>query len=849
MSLLPLPDSFSLRTALRDARSRYRALLLYSTGIIAGVAALVAILSFRSDILLTVQEQSRELLGADLEVRSNSPVPEAIETFLDSLGERRAVSLEFSSMVLYGGERQTRLSQIRAIEGPFPFYGRIRSEPVDAARHYQSRGTALVERSLMEQLALSPGDSIRVGNRTVTIEGALLEVPGESAVFSLIGPRVYLPASLIRKSGLLDRGSRVRYKSWVALDAGKEIDPVLERLRPLAEEHEVRFSTVESRQRRFARITGNLVNYLGLIGFIALMLGGLGVASAVTVYLRRNRDSIAVLRCLGASSGQTVSIYLTQVLAIGLAGSAAGAAAGLLIQKLLPLLFADFLPFDVVQRLSVPALLAGLGTGIVVSAGFALYPLASINRIPPLLTLRRTDETTQGSTRLQERAAFGLFAFLAASLLLWMLLGELRISFLFTSGLALSLLLLLGLSTLLIRLLQRLRLRSLPYVWRQGISNLFRPNNQTAIVLTILGMGMMLIGLLQVSQETLLERIRLQTGGNQPNLVFYDIQSDQNEPLLELLDQNEVGILQNVPIVSMRLTYLNGRPVREIREDTTADVRNWTLTREYRVTYREELTESESVTEGRWIGRAEGLDSTVPISLGSGIADDLNVTVGDSLRFDVQGVPVATWVASIREIDFQRPEPNFFVLFPAGVLEHAPRFYATAVRSGESVSPAELQQIVVQHFPNVSAIDIGLVLESVEQFLDKVAVAIRFMALFTLLTGLIVLSSSIAINRRERMREAILLRTIGASRSQAGKIQMVEYALLGSLASLAGITLSLGAGWLLARFWFELPFGVDLPELAIAASLIIFLTVATGYLHLRKILERKPLEMLRHEGE
>ncbi len=769
-----IPDRFSFVTAWRDGRSQYKSLLLYSSSIIAGVAALVAILSFRNDVMLTVDDQARELLGADLEIRQNEPYGDEVTAFIDSIGGEQATSLEFNSMIVYGQAGETRLSQIRAVEGGFPFYGTLKTEPAEAAFTYQDNQAALVDRPIMNQLGLAVGDSIRVGEKKLEISGMILEVPGESAAFSLIGPRVFIGRDVVEGSNLLQRGSRVRYKTFFKFEPEREIEPIVSDIRALSQEHRVRFDTVESKKAGFSRIVDNLTRFLGMIGFIALLLGGLGVASAIYVYIKRKSGMVATLRCLGASSKQTLSIFSLQVVFLGLMGAFIGSVFGLLIQRYLPTLFTDFLPFEIVQQTSATALLLGFGTGVVISLGCALLPLLSVNKIPPLLTLRTIDFSPLGLLQRKVKIIAILIAVGLITASLSILVESWVSGLLFTIGLGICIGLLLLVANLLIRSVRALRLRSFSYIWRQGISNLFRPNNQTSILVTTLGMGMLLIGVLYLSQDMILQRIDFQTGENQPNLVFYDIQSDQNEDIIQIAEEEGARILQNVPIVSMRLSELKGKGIREVRDDTTLNISRWVLTREYRVTYRDHLSDSETLLQGEWIGQADGLDSVVPISVHEGIAEDLNATIGDSLTFDVQGIPVRTYIASIREVDFQRPEPNFFIVFPAGVLEAAPQFFATVLRTQGEESSAALQQRIVQHHPNVSAIDIGLVLQSVQEFLDKVALAVQFMALFSILTGLVVLASAIAISRFQRIRESVLLRTIGASKFQVRSIQMLE---------------------------------------------------------------------------
>jgi len=838
---------FALKTSWRDARSQIGSLLLYCSGIIAGVAALVAILSFRADVLLTVDEQAKELLGADLEIRQNESFSELHTAIFDTLGGEHARAVEFSSMVIYGEAGETRLSQIRAISGGFPFYGEIKTEPSGAALTYQEDGTALVDRPIMNQLGLAVGDSIQVGELRLPIAGKILEVPGESAAFSLIGPRVYVPLDAIEGSGLLQRGSRVQHKQYIAFSENRDIRSVISELREAEGTENFRYTTVESRKDDFSEIVDNLTRFLGMIGFVALLLGALGVASAVYVYIKRKSATVATLRCLGVSSTQTLTIFAVQVVAMGFVGAFIGSVLGVLVQQFLPLLFMEFLPFEIVQALSWPSILLGLGIGIVVSLVFALLPLISVNTIPPLLAIRSADFSPLAHLKKRVFAGIMVMALVVVTAVLALLTDSLIVAISSMGGLIVAVLLLLGVSKLLVFALRKLRLPAFSYTWRQGVANLFRPNNQTAVLITTLGMGMLLIGVMSISRDMILDRIAFQTGDEQPNLVFYDVQSDQNDDIIRLAEENDARVLQNVPIVSMRLSEFNGRTVQELRDDEESEIRGWALRREYRVTYRSELNEAETIIEGEWIGEApDGFDSVVPISVGQQIIDELNASVGDRLVFDVQGIPVETEIASVREIDFQRPEPNFFVLFPAGVLEPAPQFFATVLNvPGGPDEVARLQQVIVQAHPNVSALDIGLVLESVRTFLNKIEMAVQFMALFSVLTGLIVLGSAVAISRFQRIKETVLLRTLGAVQKQVNRIQMIEYALLGLLASLAGLGLSLVAGWLIAWFWFELAYVPDFVSLAITTLAIVLLVLAVGALNMRRISGRKPLEILR----
>ncbi len=845
--LRELTKSFSWKLAYRDAKPQWRSLILYTSSVMAGVAALVAILSFRSDVLLTVDDQSKELLGADIELRSNQPFPEPIVTFIDSIGGSTATAIEFNSMILFKQSGANRLAQIRAIDGPFPIYGTISTNPVDASSRYQDEAFALVEQSAMTQFGASVGDSIRVGNLDLIIGGELISVPGEAAAFSLIGPRVYIPRDLLEDSGLLDRGSRITYKQYFEMTNLETVESIVEELRPIAREHRVRIETVESEKEDFQEVVDNLTKFLGLIGFIALLLGGLGVASAIYVYIKRKTAMVATLRCLGVTKEQVLTTFAIQIAALGLVGAALGTTIGVFLQFYIPALFVDLLPFTIVQSVSLQAVALGLFTGILISVLFSMLPLIGISTISPLLTLRNSEFSPISELSSKFKLTTAIVSVGFVILIVSLLTESLAVASVFTFSLIIFVLMLWLVSTLLIIIVKNMRLKSFKYEIRQGMANLFRPNNQTSMLITTLGMGMLLIGTLYLSQDMLLQRIDFQLGDDTPDLVFYDIQTDQNSGLNETVEKIGGEILQNVPIVSMRLSELKGMTVSEVRADTTIRLSRWALSREYRVTYREELNESETLLEGVWVGEADGLSSVIPISVEQEIMDDLEIELGDTLGFDVQGVPIQTVVSSVREVDFQRTEPNFFILFPIGVLEPAPQFFASTISVDNEEMSLAIQQAVVTEYPNISAIDISIALRSIREFLDKISLAIQFMALFSILTGFIVLASSITISRRQRTRESVLLRTLGANKNQIGSIQTIEYALLGLLASLAGFILAVLASWGLATFYFDLNFIPDFLNLTLITLLIMAITILIGWSGSRHIFKNSPLEILRLE--
>ncbi len=834
-----------LRMAWRDSRGRRQRLLLYTGAIAVGIAALTGLRGLSLSMERNIDEQAAALLGADMEIESDDPFDTEIESVIDSIGGRKARLVELNSMVYLPRSDDTRLAQVRALEGGYPFYGQLRTEPASASYSWQAAGGALVDDGLMLQFDVAIGDSIRVGYVSLPIVGRLLYVPGETSVRSDIQPRVFIPLRFLPETGLVKRGSRVEYKVYLRFDDGRDVEALARSLNGRFDHRGVDFDTVADRKRRLGRRLGNLYRFLGLGSFVSLLLGAIGVASAVHTHVQQKLETVAILRSLGATSSQALLIYLIQAVAMGLVGSLAGTIAGAGTLSVLPGLLSDFLPADLADLqvvISPLTLVEGLLVGASVALLFAALPLLAVRRASPLLALRASFETEPRPSDRVLRLALGALALLGTVLLARLLAGRIDHALYFTGGTACAL----GLLLLAARLLRDGARRFFPsswsYVWRQGLANLYRPHNQTLLLLVSLGLGTFLVAALYTAQSSILAHLDRVGGGDQPNIVLFDIQSDQRQQVADFVEEMGMPLIQQVPVVAMRIAAVKGRPVGASAPDSLRRRGGWAVRREYRVTYRRHLEDSEQIVAGRWRGAAE---DTVFVSLDQGVAASLGVSLGDSLVFDVQGVAVGAVVGSLREVDWQRIMPNFLVVFPTGVLEPAPQFHVLVTRADDITVRAELKRRAVRRFPNVSVIDLDSVLRTVDTILDKVSVVVRLMALFSIGTGLVVLVSVVSGSRFQRLRESALLRTLGANRGQVARILLVEYVLLGSLAGLTGLVLALVGGWGITRFVFEISFAPALEPLAVALVGVPLVTAVAGLTGSRGVHTAPPLEVLR----
>ncbi|MGB5376421.1 ABC transporter permease, partial [Muriicola sp.] len=561
--------------------------------------------------------------------------------------------------------------------------------------------------------------------------------------------------------------------------------------------------THTSTSRRLGRSYDNFSKFLNLAAFIALLLGCIGIASSVHIYIKEKLKAVAVLKCMGASRMQTFLIFLIQVAGMGLLGGIIGTGLGVLLQETFPYILREFLPFDVAIAITIKPLLMGLLLGILMSMLFALLPLLSTWFVSPLEVLRVNQENKQKprKARILTFVAILLFIFAFS---FW-LLKKLSFALAFVIGVVITFAILAGIAKLTMILIKRFFPKTWGFTSRQSLLNLFRPNNQTMVLILAIGLGTFLISTLYFTKDILLAKTALSGTGDSANVIMLDVQSEQKEAVAQTITQQDLKIFDQLSIVTMRMQSIKGKLVNDIRKDTTSTISGWVLNHEFRATYRDSLIASEEIVAGEWTPSL-AIGDPVVISLSNDLAESAEVGIGDQIIFNVQGVLMETKVGSIRKVDWARMQMNFTVVFPTGVLEEAPQFHVISSFVPDNSSSAMLQRDLVKKFPNVSVIDLRQMYTIVEDILDKVSWVINFMAFFSILTGIIVLIGSVRTSKYRRIRESVLLRTMGAKSWQILKITALEYFYLGILGSLIGILLSLVGSQLLATFLFEEPF-------------------------------------------
>jgi putative ABC transport system permease protein len=832
--------------AWRETRAGWRHLVPLLVCVTLGVAALVSVGSFAAALDATLAREAKSLLGGDLELRSARPLDPEAEAALAGLTDRGAAVARVRELagMARAGDGRSLLTELKAVDDRYPLYGRLGAEPARPLPDLLRDRGALVEPALLARLGLVVGDQLAVGETTLTIRGVIENEPDRASGMVTLGPRILIAAPVLDESGLIRPGSRVRYRALLRLPESMAPRAAREALARDLADPAVRVAAYDEAQPGLRRFFTQLTTYLGLAGLASLFQGGIGVAAAVTTFVRRRRPTIAVLKCLGAESRTLVATYLLQSLALGLVGSLAGAALGIAAQPLLARAVAGMLPFAVEWRADPATLARAVAMGAATTVLCALWPLGGIRSVPPSVILRREVEPRQLPRR-PWPLALPLVAGLAA-LAFWQA-GSLKVGAIFIGAALAASLTLEALAWLLVRVAGSMTARR-GFAWRHGLAGLRRPGGQTAGVVVALGVGVMLLMALALLEGSLGRQMDHERRQETPSFFFIDIQPDQRERFARVV-RGAAGVEPALtPIVRARLAAINGVPVTRGMIDgrrERGDDKTWYLTRDYALTWASEAPASNVVTRGRWWTAAEA-DARPRASVEVDAARYLGVDLGGVLAFDIQGVRIEAEVMSLRKVDWQTLSTNFFVIVSPGALDGAPTTFVATARVPAGAEGA-VQDAVVAALPNVTAIPVRDVLERVAALMDQIAVAIRAVALVSITAGLTVMAGTVAASRYQRVYESVILRTLGATRGAVARAFAVEYACVGAAAGAGGTLLAVALAWVVLRFVLDTPWSLAPGALVLGVTLTMALALAVGFLGAWRLLGEKPLLVLRQE--
>lgn len=889
-----MPFWFNL--AWRELRSSWRHFVYFLACIALGVGAVVGVSLFSANVERAVLKEARGLLGGDLEIRLSRPLEGPGAAVLADVAGRGIVTTRVSELVAMaapanrppGGVDATQLVELKAVESRYPLYGVVRVEPdrplmellhpAPERCHDLCHG-AVVQEALLIRLGLGLGDAIKIGQATFRIAGVIHTEPDRMANMFSLGPRVVISREGLAAADLIKPGSRMRERHLLKLPASMALSPLIHELRGRLTAESARVSSYRDAQPQLKQFLDQLARYLGLVGLTALFVGGIGVALSVHAFVREKLPSIAILKTVGADTQTIIASYLGQALGLGLLGSVAGIGIGIALQSILPQAVSTLLATDVLQQVEFTSMLSfgalvpvgkGLGLGILTTLLFSLWPLLTIRDIKPAAIFRREVEREEApsvrrETSLVARAgrwvtadplrsatAAGIGIGLAG-LSVWQA-GSLMIGGLFIGGLLIAIAILAGAAHGLLRGLRALPVpRALSL--RQALGNLHRPGGQTLGVMVSIGVGVMVILAIALLQQALVRQVGENRPSDSPTFFFIDIQPDQARAFGELVHRRTGDFAPDLtPLVRSRIHAIDGRLVTDERDDQPEEPstqskddkrKSWYANREYVLTFLDHLPKDNTIVKGAWWKPGQ-MFSKPQVSVEEDAAKHLGLDIGSLLDLNIQGTIVQAEVSSMRKVEWGNFSTNFYMIFSPGSLDAAPMTYVATVR----VPPQEevaFQSAVVAAFPNVTAINIGEVLDSFARVLDRLSLAIRGVALFCLMTGALVMAAALAATRYRRLYEAVILKALGATRGLIARSFAAEYALLGCVAGVIGVALASVFSWVILRYILDLPWSLEWPLLAVGLGCTVLLTLLVGFLSTYRILGQPPLTVLRHE--
>jgi putative ABC transport system permease protein len=892
-----VPGIFPVKMAWRETRATWRHFFYFFACIAVGVGGVVGVSLFANNVERAVSREARGLLGGDLEVRLSHRVYAEGAEVLQSLEKRGVAVLHISELVAMAtavyrdnqhASSPTQLVELKAVESGYPLYGNLTVEPAGPLKYLIDpiRGLpgcdpfcygAVVHESLLIRMGLAHGDRIKIGDVMFTITAVIRREPDRIATMFSLGPRVMISQEGLAAAGLVKPGSRVRERYLLKVSGAAAPEPLLYELRGRLVHDSARISSYRDAQPQLKQFLNQLAQYLGLVGLTALFVGGVGVAASVQAFIREKFLSIAALKMLGAETSTIIYTYLGQALGLGLLGSAAGVGLGLVLQSIFPTAVSRVIDPDLLSQVafssalepgSLVPILKGIGLGLLTTLLFSVWPLLTIRIIRPAGLLRRDVDVTEASVShsvlfrwkswifsvLGDRPRLIAATAIAAGLTglsMWQA-GSPKVGSLFMGGLVLAVSLL-GLSAEV--LLAVLRVLPFPQTisLRQAVRNIIRPGSQAVSVMLSIGIGVMVIMTVGLLEDAFIRQVGENRPSDAPTFFFIDIQPDQVDAFGHLLHARTGDPSPKLtPLVRSRLHGINGEIVKaEAEEEKSAQVqrddkrKGWYLTREYVLTFLNRLPKDNVVVQGEWWQPGQHFPRPL-VSVEEEAAKNLGLKIGSTVDLDIQGSVLSATVSSIRRVDWGNFSTNFYMIVSPGALEGAPFTYVATVRVPPS-DEVSLQQAVVAAFPNVTALNIGDVLDSFTRVLDRLALAVRAVALFGILAGALVMATALTATRYRRLYESIILKALGATRGVIARSFAAEYVIIGAIAGIIGMVLASALSWAVLYFILELPWSIRPSILATGLVLTVILTVSVGFLSTFRILGQRPLAVLRQE--
>ncbi len=848
------------KIAWRESRASSVKFLFVVLAVAIGVGSLTGVRGFSRAFHQMLLDQARTLMAADLSLRVFTlPTPQQ-QAALDQLsreGVERTWITETLSMASAAPGQPPMLVSIKAVDPKiYPFYGEIRLDPPGPLSKELTPDSVAVSDDLLLRLKVKPGDTVRLGGQPFRIAGRVAFEPDRMLGSLNVGPRVMVTRTGLDRTGLMLPGSRAAERYLFKLTPQSpgiaEVRTVLKNAFPEA--------LIADYRETHPVITQGLdraTTFLSLVSLITLIIGALGVASAMHAHLQQKLDSIAIMKCIGARSSQILRIYVMQTLALGLVGGLLGVMVGLAIQRAFPVFLARFFQLEPTVHWDLVTAAQGLGVGLLATLLFTLPPLLSIRRIRPNLVFRREVDQSAGlnwRARLwQSKASIAAGALIllgiggiASSLTTGVHQNALETGLFFTGGLVVSLAVLSAIAWALMRALRAFSRRSpwkLPPSLRHGIANLYRPGNHAEAALVALGIGVMFTLTVYLVQHGILSEIRRSAPPGMPNVFLIDISPQQRAGVEEII-AHQPGMEvkpEFVGTVSAKLIAFDDKRIEDLL------LRGWARRFRYarQVTSAAAKPEYVDVIRGHW-WNPEARSSELQIAVSEEVAHTLHLEPGSMTQWEIAGRTVRARVACIDKIDSIHLASRVEFIFSPHALDSFPVIYYGSLRM-RPASVGGLQMALYNRYPTVTVMNMADVLQTFQSVVDNIAMVIRFISMFAILAGAIILASSVAGTRFRRVREVVILKTLGATRWRVSKIFSVEFLILGAVAGLMGTLLANGFSSLLLKRLLNAHLHMEWwPSLA-AIAMTALIANAAGWLASFRILGQKPLEVLRGE--
>ncbi len=834
--------NFIFNLVFREIRSSWRRLLFFFLCIALGVGSIVALRSLINNLSRAVAGDARGILTADFEVSSTSPFsPTDIAKIEEVIGkstivEARNEAVTTSSMAR--NEENFTFADLKGIESPFPLVGDFvlaDGKPFDFSL-LDNLG-AVVQSTLLTKLNVKIGDTIRIGDADFEIRAAFDEEPGGSSGFKL-GPRVFIEKKAFDSAGLLRFGSRARRR--ILYRTSENPAELIKQLREALKGSIITVQSYRETQENLGEQFAKTENYLSLTGLLILVLGGIGVWNVARVFVEQKRKTVAILKCLGAGGGSILTIYLLQIMTLGLVGSLFGVFLAQAAMWFVKSRFADGLPANMSYSLQNSAIWQGVVLGLLISLLFSVLPLLQIRNIKPSLLLRDTNNIEIRKLD-WTKWTIGLLSLVGLLGLATWQAGSLKIGIAFLVSLAVTSSVLYVSAIFLTRLLKLFKNIG-SFSVSQAINSLYRPGNQTRVILLAVGLGAFVVLAVQSLQTNLIREFDLSRNQTLPSLFVFDVLKSQVNEVKSLAENATGETIKPIPNVRMRMTELDGKPIdfqqKEMRQEQGR------LGREYIVTYRPQLEDNEELIEGKWFGE----NAENEVSMADDMRDLLNFDLGSVITFDVLGRRISAKVTSIRKFDTKKTRTAFMFVFPPGVLEKAPQTFTIPITKKLDAKPrADFQRSVLDKFANVQIFDVADIVNAVGKLINNFVLAISFVGSFVILTGILILIGSVALTKSQRIYENAILKTLGAKRPTLAVILLVEYGLLGLLAGIIGTIFSTAMSYGVTKFIFEIDWSFDVNLFFIGICTTTLLVMIVGTIASFDVLFRKPLATLRNQ--